>query len=210
MKLTGETKLFIGIILITIAIIGGAMFLFSRQDSASTVVIPRNELILATTHVKGNASASAYLVEYSDLQCPACKAFQPTVDQLLKTYGDKLTFAYRHFPLDQHPYALKAAIADEAAGRQGKFWEMHDGIFAADQEKFSDQVMTDIATKLNLDMAQFQKDSADPALNDIVIKDRDDGNKFGINSTPTFFLNGKRLQVATFDDLTNAVKDAVK
>lgn len=208
MKLTGETKLFLGIILFTLVIIGGAILLFSHQDNAPA--IGRDQLITADTYVKGNASASAYLVEFSDLQCPACKAFQPTLNQILTDYGSKLAFGYRHFPLDQHPYSVKAAIAAEAAGRQGKFWEMHDGIFASDQEKLSDQVVADIAKSLNLNMDQFTKDIADKALADKVNKDRDAGNTFGINATPTFFLNGKRLQVATFDDLTQAVKDAVK
>lgn len=208
MRLTSETKLFLGIIIATIVIIGGAMVVFSRQDNAPAIA--RNELILPDTHTKGDASASAYLVEFSDLQCPACKAFQPTVAQIINDYGSKVTFGYRHFPLTQHPYSSQAAIAAEAAGRQGKFWEMHDAIFNSDQEKLSDAVVTDMAKTLGLNLDQFAADVKDSKLKDLVDRDVAAGTKFGINATPTFFLNGKRLEIATFADLSQAVKEAIK
>jgi len=207
MKLTGETKLFIGIIVATIVLIGGALLLFSRQ--ANTPPINKADLIPAGTFTRGSASASAYLVEFSDFQCPACKAFEPVVDAIIKQYGDTLLYAYRYFPLTQHPYAMKAAIAAEAGNREGKFWELHEALFA-DQDKLSDEIVQKDAQSLGLDMDQFNKDLKDPAVQEKVNKDLADGNKFGINSTPTFFLSGKKLNVSTPQDLQQAVADALR
>ncbi len=206
MKFTTETKLFIGIIAFSIAIIVGAVFYFSKPEPTFT----REELIPKDAHVYGNASASAFLVEFSDFQCPACKGYQSILKQILDEYKDKLTFVYRHFPLDQHNQAMNAAIAAEAASKQDKFWEMHDGIFAEDQEAFTPETFTKVATTLKLDMDQYAKDLKDPALQAIVEADKAAGNKFGVAATPTFYLNGKKLDIVRPQDLSDAVKAAVK
>ncbi|MEK7141123.1 MAG: thioredoxin domain-containing protein, partial [Patescibacteria group bacterium] len=122
MKLTGESKVLLGILATSIAFIGAAVFFFNKP-APTPKPYPKEALIAGDSHATGNASASAYLVEFSDFQCPACKAFTPTVDALVKKYSDKLLFVYRHFPLDQHAFAIPAALAAEAAGKQGKFWE---------------------------------------------------------------------------------------
>jgi len=88
-----------------------------------------NEGIELIENIKGNSNASVTLVEYSDLQCPACAAFQPVVDQLMTDLGDDVKFQYKHFPLPIHQNALSAAIAAEAAGQQSKFFEFHDILF---------------------------------------------------------------------------------
>ncbi len=205
MKLTSETKLFLGIIAITIAIIVGAIALMSQPETS----IARESLITADTPVRGSASASAFLVEFSDFQCPACKAAQPFVDQVVEEYKDSLVFAYRHYPLEQHPFSQQAAQAAEAAKAQGKFWEMYALLFA-NQEKFSDTEFTDLAKQLNLDMPQFEKAMKEKTYLPKVLADRDYGNTIGINATPTFFLNGKKLNLTTFADIKTAVAEAVK
>ena len=207
MKLTGETKLFIGIIVVTIILIGGAMFVFGRQASAPA--FSKSDMIPTGTYTRGSASASAYLVEFSDLQCPACKAFEPTVDAIVQQYGGKLLYAYRYFPLTQHPYGMQAAVAAEAANRQGKFWEFHDQLFT-DQDSLSDDTVQKDAQKVGLNMEQFNKDLKDSSVQDKVNKDQADGNKFGVNATPSFYLNGTLLQLNAPSDLTQAVADAVK
>ena len=208
MKMTGETKFFLGVIAVTVLLIAGAAFFLTRPTPPA-VAIPRDELIPAGTNTTGNATAGAYLVEFSDFQCPACKAAKPVVDDVIKTYGDKLLFAYRHFPLSQHPYGEKAAIAAEAAGRQGKFWEMGDLLFS-DQENLSDALIEEYVKELKLDKGQFDKDIEGRALKDKVQKDSDYGITIGVNSTPTFYLNGIKLNLPSFADLKQKVADAVK
>ena len=207
MKLSGEAKIFIGIMVVTVVLIGGAMIFFGKQASAPA--LSKTDLIPPGTYTRGSASASAYLVEFSDLQCPACKAYEPLIDTIVQQYGDKLLYAYRYFPLTQHPYSTQAAIAAEAANRQGKFWELHDQLFA-DQDQLSDATVQKDAQKLGLNMDQFNKDLKDTAISDIVAKGVSDGNKFGVNATPTFFLNGKMLNAISPQDLQQAVIDAIK
>ncbi len=207
MKLTGESKFFIGIILATIALVGVSLFSFAKP--AQTPIIRDQNLIPATSYMKGNKDAKVMLVEFSDFQCPACKAAKPIVDELIKTYPDKMLFVYRHFPLDQHPYGMKAAHAAEAAGAQGKFWEMYDMLFA-NQEKFSDELFSKLATELKLDMNAFTLTATDSAISESIRKDRAYGLTIGVNSTPTFFLNGQKLELSTFQELKTRIEKAVQ
>ncbi|MEK7129480.1 MAG: thioredoxin domain-containing protein [Patescibacteria group bacterium] len=204
MKLTSETKLFLGIIVATIGLIAGAVFLFSKP----TPTLPREELV-TTGPKRGNPDASVYLVEFSDFQCPGCAAFAPVVNQIVEKHKDKLLFVYRHFPLDQHTYAMKAAIAAEAAAQQGMFWEMADLLFA-NQTKLSDELILQFAQSLQLDQSQFVQSLNDAAIKQKVEADRAYGLSIGINSTPTFFLNGKKLNVTSFDDLKKEVEKAIQ
>lgn len=210
MNLSSETKLFLSIIVATVVIIAGAMFFFGKQaeKEANPTVFKREELMPPGTPTQGNASASAYLVEFSDFQCPACKSYQPFVNALVSKYYDKLTFGYRHFPLTQHPYAEKAAWAAEAAGKQGKFWEFEDELFGREQEKFSDDMMIEIVKKLSLNEETFKKDWQDAGVKEKVSKDQQFGTQIGVNSTPSFFLNGKKI-TANPQDLDAAVANAI-
>lgn len=204
MKLTGESKLFLGIIAISVVIIGLASLVLTKPAPT----FKNSDLMPKNTYAKGNPDAKVVLVEFSDFQCPACLAAKPTVDAIFAKHKDKMIFAYREFPLDQHPFSHKAAQAAEAAGVQGKFWEMYDLLFA-NQEKFADSIFPDLAKQLSLDMTKFESDMKSPTLTDRVNADQADGTRFGVNSTPSFFLNGKKLDLASFDDLTKAVDEAV-
>lgn len=188
----------------TIAIVGVAIALFSRP----AVTYSRTDLIPSTAQVRGNKDASVYLVEFSDYQCPACASFAPLVEDIIKQNGDKIIFAYRHFPLDQHPFAERMAIAAEAAGRQGKFWEMSDVLFK-NQENISDDLITQLANDMKLNMEQFAKDRADSALKDLVLADKAAGMRFGVDATPTFYLNGQKLILTTQLDLKTQVEQAI-
>ncbi len=159
--------------------------------------------------MKGNKNASVYLVEFSDYQCPACKAFEETVEKIITSSNNKLLFVYRHFPLDQHPMALRSAITSEAAGRQGKFWEMHNLLFK-NQDKLSEKEFRDLANELKLDMTKFEADLKDQKLTEKVNFDRADGLKLGINATPTFYLNGMRLTLNTPEDLSKEIEKVLK
>lgn len=205
MNLTGETKVFLGIILATITIIVVAAFAFARPAQS----IPREQLILENTHVRGKKDAAVYLVEFSDFQCPACKNAEPVVEDVLSDYGDRIEFAYRHFPLQSHPYSMQAAIAAEAAGLQGKFFEMGHLLFI-NQTDLSDTKVASLASELGLDTDKFANDIADPALKAKVENDQADGLRFGINSTPTFFVNGRKITLSSFADIKTEVEKALQ
>lgn len=204
MKLTSESKFFIGIIAGTIALVVIAVAFMSQPAKP----LPREMLLPATTQTKGNASASAYLVEFSDFQCPACLAAKPYVDDVVAKYGDNLAFGYRHFPLMQHPYGEKAAIAAEAAAAQGKFWDMY-GLLFLNQTSLSDELVASFAAQLNLDIDAFTRATTDSATRQKVLDDTAYAASIGVNSTPTFYLNGQKLNINTFAQLEDEVKKAI-
>lgn len=206
MTLTGESKFLLGIVGGTLFLILGAIFIFSRPTPPVSA-IPIDKLAPFDRASRGPADASIVLVEFSDFQCPACLAAKPAVDALLVKYPS-VRLVYRHFPLDQHPYSKKAAQAAEAAKLQGKFWEMYDGLFT-NQSALSDQTVLDIAKKLNLKMEAFEKDWKDATVAAIVESDRADGITFGVNATPTFFLNGRKMDLTSFSDLATEVEKAL-
>ncbi len=204
MKLTSETKLFLGIIVATVAIIAGAVVIFSKPAPT----LPREELV-GNGPKAGNPDATVYLVEFSDFQCSGCAAVAPTVKEIIEKHKDKLLVVYRHFPLDQHPYAMKAAIAAEAAAQQGKFWEMSDLLFA-NQTRLSDELVLEFAKQLDLRMEAFTQDLQRSDIKQKIEADRAYGLTIGINSTPTFFLNGKKLNLTNLDDLKSQVEKALQ
>ena len=208
MKFTSESKFFLGIIGATVIIIIGALILFSKPTPEKPA-LARQDLIASDTQTVGNASASAFLVEFSDFQCPACKAFQPAVDIILDKYKDKVQFAYRHFPLDKHEYALNAALTAEAAGEQGKFWEMEKLLFE-NQDRFSEALWKDWANSLGLNLDEFEISFNSQKLKDKINLDRAYGEQIGVDATPTFYLNGKKLELTSQADLVKAIEEVVK
>lgn len=208
MKLTGESKILLGILAATVAIIGIAVFFFSKPP-APPKPIAREELVAPDSFSIGNASASAWLVEFSDFQCPACRAFAPVVDELIQTYPDKLFFVYRHYPLSKHPYAKPAAMAAEAAGEQGKFWGMSKLLFA-NQDRFSAASWASLADELKLDRTTFDAALASDALKAKIVRDEQAAVRLGLPGTPSFFLNGGRLTVGSPGELKKAVADVIR
>lgn len=150
--------------------------------------------VSARDHRSGNPDAPIELVEYGDYQCPYCGMAYPIVKRIQESFGDDLKFVFRNFPLATiHPMATKAALAAEAAGVQGKFWEMHDLIFEHQQSLFKDAFI-DYAATLNLDPEQFETDLSDETLIEKVESDFESGLRSGVNGTPTFFINGEQYQ----------------
>jgi NhaA family Na+:H+ antiporter len=141
-------------------------------------------------HVRGAADAPVTLVEYGDFQCPYCGEAYPVVKHLLERFGDQLRFVFRHMPLaDLHPRAPAAARAAEAAGAQGRFWEMHDRLFEH-QLELGDGDLRGHAEAIDLDLERFERDLADSALAARVEADLRSGARSGVPSTPRFFVNG--------------------
>lgn len=196
-------QVIIGVIAV-VAIIGAAI-VFGKNDSTTSNGTP-------TSHIYGNEQASVTLVEYGDLECPACYGFYPIVKQLKEQYKDKLRFEYRNFPLVQaHQHALAAHRALEAASNQGKFWEMHDILYER-QEDWNGPSSTDpvgiqiaqaiamfegYAKELGLNVEQFKTDVEVEKTLASINADIARGNADGVDSTPTFFLNGKKIESTT-------------
>ncbi|RJS19262.1 hypothetical protein DRW03_23170 [Corallococcus sp. H22C18031201] len=164
--------------------------------------------VAATGPAKGPANAPVTIVEFSDFQCPFCSRAIATVDEVTKTYGDKVHLVFRNFPLDFHKDAQKAAEAAQCANDQGKFWEMHDKLFASQQQGLGVDNLKKYAAELKLDTAKFDKclDSGEKAA--VVKADQADGAKVGVNGTPAFFINGIMLSGAQPFDEFKSIIDA--
>jgi Na+:H+ antiporter, NhaA family len=145
----------------------------------------------ARDHVRGRADAPVTLVEYADFQCPYCGDAYPVVHELLERFGDQLRFVFRHMPLaDLHPRAQVAAEAAEAAGAQGRFWEMHDHLFEH-QLELADEDLLDHAEAIGVaDRERFAAELSDGVHARRVESDLQSGARSGVPSTPRFFING--------------------
>jgi protein-disulfide isomerase len=143
-------------------------------------------------HIQGSPEAPIEMVEYGDYECPHCGKAAAIVTQLQAEFGDKLRFAFRHFPLSKmHPHARKAAMAAEAAGTQGKFWQMHEMLFRG-APALDYASLLGYAKKLELDTARFELELSNDTYAERIQEDVAGGVRSGVNGTPTFFINGKR------------------
>jgi len=139
---------------------------------------------------KGPESARVVLIEFSDFECPYCRVAVRQVEALMKLYPKDIRLFYKQFPLSMHPHAHMAAAASLAAAQQGKFWEMHDQLFAHSRELSPERILL-IAKDIGLDVDRFRADLRTGKLDDAVNKDMMDGEKAGVQGTPAFFINGK-------------------
>ncbi len=155
----------------------------------------RYQIDIAGRPVKGGENAKVTIVEWSDFQCPYCKRVTPTLEQIHETYGDQVRVVFRHLPLSIHPKAPAAHAAAEAAHQQGKFWEMHDKIFA-NQRELSAEKFVEYATELDLDVDRFKKDVVSSDVKKQVDGDSGAAATLGITGTPAFFVNGRYLSGA--------------
>jgi protein-disulfide isomerase len=187
-------------------VIGVASFLFVALFVVLVVIGKQNQAgnsALVTVGpgdwIRGDRNAKTTLVEFSDFQCPACASYEPMVRRLLLETGGGMRLVYKHFPLTSiHRNAFLAAQAAEAAGLQGKFWEMHDILFEkqgewAESNKAED-VFVKFAADLKLDVEKFRQDLASPYIKDKIQKNQEEGIKLGVNATPTFAINGKIIK----------------
>ncbi len=144
------------------------------------------------SHARGSASAPVTIVAFSDYQCPFCSRAESTLSRLRQAYGDKLRIVAKHNPLPFHPRARPAALAALAAGRQGKYWEMHDRLFE-DRNTLEDADLEAHAKAIGLNLKRFRKDLKDPKLAKMIEEDQALAQKLGAHGTPTFFINGWQL-----------------
>ena len=158
---------------------------------------------------RGPTDAPVTVVEYGDYQCPACQLAYGEVEKLLEAQGGDVLFVFRHFPLTSvHQRAMAAALAAEAAGDQGKFWQMHARLFEG-RGQLDDQQIQEYAAELELDSDKFAQDVQSDEAASRIRQQRLDGARSGVNGTPTFFINGYRHEGApTYEALSAAVAAA--
>ena len=160
-----------------------------------TLEPPRQALSNAKAPAKGAANAPIEFVEFSDFQCPFCLRAQPAVEQVLSTYGDRIRFVYRHYPLPNHPNARPAAEASACAGEQGRFWPYHDKLFA-NPSKLADADLKRDAAELGLDATKFNACVDSHKYRSDVDADIKAGEEAGVSGTPAFFVNGRMISGA--------------
>lgn len=181
----------LGAIVYGLFLIGG-----NSSNSAGSVLSDR---VALSDHVKGNLDSEIIVVVYSDFQCPACALYQTMTKQLVEEYGNSIQFVYRNLPLKQiHSNAELAARAAEAASQQDKFWEMHDLLFENQSDWSNNEqpqlIFVEYADHLELDAAKFLQDLDSDIIKNKVEADYQSGMRSKVNATPTFFLNGDKIQ----------------
>lgn len=215
--MSGDTKIIGGIVLVSLAIVVGAVVFFGRTPGTTQNGGGADQSVLVrdNSYRQATDSAKALLVEFADYQCPACATYQPIVKSVLSDMRADITFVARHFPLIQHKNSRPAAYAAEAAGKQGKFWEMHEVLYDKQKEWEAagnpNELFQTYATSLLLNTDTFAKDMEDKAIIEKVQRDINDGNQIGVNATPTFFLNGQKLESpASADEFKRLIADAIQ
>lgn len=167
--------------------------------------------VSAVDYMLGPEHASVTIVEFGDFECPNCKQAAPAVKLLLERFAGRVCLVYRHFPLEEvHPHALHAALAAEAAGAQGKFWQMHDLLFD-NQRHLKLRQLLGYAERLELDMTRFTVEMDDEIHLQRVREHIAGGSESGVRATPTFFVNG-RIQDVSFglQSLVHGVEAALR
>lgn len=217
-------KIFIIVVLATIILVAGGIFLMTKGNPPATPAdnkVDTSKLVSPNSYVTsgfsdGNylpatASATTTLVEFGDYECPACALYSPMVRQLLTDFAGKINFVFRNYPLSQHSNSLLASYAVEAAGLQGKYWQMHEKVYATQSswENLSDpkSVFIGYAQGFGLDVNKFTTDMNSSRVKDIVQADVDAGNAVGLTETPTFYLNDLKINLTgSYDQFKNLIQ----
>lgn len=218
--MSNENKILIGIGVVTMVLVAIAVFSLGGSGGANETAnsTPKDvkTLIREDSHTLGAKNAKVTFVEFGDFQCPACGSAHPIVAQLKGTYKDKVKFVFRNYPLPAHPNAMIAAEAAEAAGAQGKFFEMHDLLYE-NQKDWSEskdplkEHFLGYAKELNLDTAKFEKEVKENKYKNRIEKDKNDGNAVGVSATPTFYINGiEKVGGAPYDEFKKKIDEALQ
>jgi protein-disulfide isomerase len=194
------------VIVVAVALIAlgsGAMLYRAKRQQQQLRPIPENQALSESTdaqsmHIRGNPNASVTLEEFGDFQCPPCGSFATFSEQLLKEYDSRLRIVFRNFPLPAHEHAREAAIAAEAAGIQGRFWEMYDVLYR--EQAFwsyapnARQLFESYAGTIGLNLDQFRKDMDGEKARERVDSDHARGDSLGVKVTPTLFINNQPIE----------------
>jgi len=192
---------FVIVIVVALATFGGATMLY-RAKRPQVKNIPESQNVPGrgdtSAHVRGNRNAAVTLEEFGDFQCPPCGQFAGFAEELLREYDSRLRVVFRNFPLPAHEHAREAALAAEAAGFQGKFWEMHDTLYR-EQSAWSKapntrELFESYAGTLGLNIDRFKKDMDSDKARARVDSDHALGDFLGVKVTPTLFINNRPVE----------------
>ncbi|MFJ9979438.1 DsbA family protein [Streptomyces cyaneofuscatus] len=217
--MTKNLKISLGLVAIVLAVVAALLAANRSTDSASSGDGAGGEgstgssaVVRADSHRLSTAKdGKVTVVEFLDLECEACRAAFPIVEQLREEYEGRVTFVMRYFPVPSHRNAMRAATAVEAAAAQGKLEGMYKKMYETqeswgDQQVSHEETFRGFARELGLDMEAFEKAWKDPATAERVEKDRKDGISLGVQGTPTFFINGERPQITDYDSFKAAIE----
>lgn len=197
-----EKKLFAGVVAFSVLVLSvGIFFINKTQSSTATVGKEQAQEIMAVKNddwVKGPENAPITIVEYLDFECEACRVYYQITKQLKGEYKDKIRFVVRYFPLPGHKNSVPSALAVEAAGKQGKFWEMHDILYEnqkdwGEKQIANPEIFVEYAKQIGLDMEKYKKDISAQETKDRINRDKNSATSLGIQGTPTFFINGEKI-----------------
>ena len=191
----------------------GVVFWFGSSKPTT----PTNEIlsVVSDDWVKGNKDAPITIVEYLDFECEACGAYYPVVKRLSEEYKDEVKFVVRYFPLPGHKNSMTSALAVEAAGQQGKYWEMHNIVFENQRDWGEKQIpdpkiFENYARQIRLDMNQYEKDIISQEVKSRIERDRKSGQKLNLQGTPSFFLNGEKIENPRgYEDFKALIQSAI-
>ena len=168
----------------------------------------RIDINLDDAPIRGAVMAPVTIVEFSDFECPFCARAHRPLNRAVEEFPGQVRLVFRHYPLSMHEHAAAAAVAAEAAGAQGKFWEMHDLLFD-NQTALEPSDIARYAQSLRLDMDRFRADFEDEALRARVDRSRAEGQRIEVNSTPSIFINGRELPPAQLDELVEYLREEI-
>lgn len=209
------SKRFLSVIAVIIVVFVGVLLLTNHSNPSASGTL--------TEHKEGLGKTGVTLVEYGDFQCPYCGQYYPIVSQVVQKYYNQITFQFRNFPLTSiHPNAFAGARAAEAAGLLGKYWQMHNLLYETNIEYYNSNATANswisssdpltyfdqFAKQLGLNVTKFNQAYNSAKVNNLIEADMAEGNKLGVNATPTFFLDGKQIvpneTLASFEKYINA------
>jgi protein-disulfide isomerase len=206
------------IVILVVVVLGlGGIFILGKNKSSSSTNSSSSSTGVVSNHTRGENAKNVTLTVYGDFQCPVCGQFYPIEKQVVDTYQKDISFRFMHFPLESiHPNARAAARAAEAAGLQGKFFEMHDLLYV-NQAAWSSStdaypVFESFAKQIGLDTTKFKTDFASETVNGTINADLKDGNGKSVSGTPTYYLNGEKLNngdISTYEKFAAKVQDAI-
>ncbi len=215
--MTKEAKV-LGVIAAVVIVGGVLLAVFANpQPKEAGKSVDEKSLIRDNSYMTKQASAKVNVVEFGDFQCPACGAAQPILKKIIEEYKDNkdVNLVFRHFPLDSiHPNAHISSEAAEAAGAQGKFWEMYDKLYE-NQSIWTElpdpsDILAGFAQQLGLDVGKFKSEVSSRRYTDVIKADQEDGNKLGVNSTPTIYINGEKMDSYQYDKLKSKIEEDLK
>ena len=202
-------------VLIVSTVLG--MWLYRRSTEPEPAPASSAQPDTLPAHVRGEAGAPVTLEEFADFQCPPCAALHPELKKIEEEYGPRLKVIFRNFPvIALHKHALQAAHAAEAAGLQGRFWEMHDMLYQNqsqwDKADNVRPIFSDYARSLNLDVQRFNSDMDSTEVSKRILADQDRARSLRVKGTPTLFINGRQVQPAQFtrEGLRAAIDTALR